>query len=278
MKNSTSSNNKEAPDSNQDQILPPIANGDRATVISVKTHAKKTRGPVLYKEGTLLGDMLDAGKFVQDPYLKQVLKQITGLGTPATRDSIIETLKDHKYIETTGSSLEATEKGTALIKWLRIVAPELIDVAVTAEWEAKLELVALKGGGSAFEKEIADKVKTLIAILKTKPPMTGGLSLQTLENRSMSESSGTNKPSDKMLEFAKTIATKLSKQVPDEVMTSYDACKKFIDDNKDTAMRPSDKQIEFAKRIAMKASLTIPEDTLKNGRDLSKWIDEHKDA
>lgn len=92
----------------------------------------------------------------------------------------------------------------------------------------------------------------------------------------MSEETRVNKPSDKMLEFAKNIATRLNTKVPENVMNDWEACKQYIDENKDNASRPTDKQSNFAKMIADRKGVTIPDDVAKNGRLLSKWIDENK--
>ena len=83
-------------------------------------------------------------------------------------------------------------------------------------------------------------------------------------------------PTDKMLEYAKSIATRVNVRVPDEVMTDFEACKAFIDQHKDAAMRPSDKQLNFANSIAERKGLTVPAETAANGKELSKWIDLHK--
>lgn len=84
------------------------------------------------------------------------------------------------------------------------------------------------------------------------------------------------KPTTKMLEFAKAIAAKINVRVPDEVMTSYDECSKFIEANKDAAMRPSDKQLKYAETIASNKGIEIPDDVKGNGKELSRWIDANK--
>jgi DNA topoisomerase-3 len=260
------------------QALPELADGEMATVQSVKLMAKATRPPSPYTEATLLGDMEGAGKYVEDPELRKVLKTISGLGTAATRDSIIETLKNHKYMERSGKHIVPTQKGLDFIAWLEVVCPELTDVAITARWEAELDVVASKGGGKNFEDAIARKVEQLVAILKTQPSMSrAGIRTTSTEKSSMSEEQQrVNKPSDKMLEFAANIATKLGTKLPDDVKSNWEVCKQYIDDNKDTANRPSEKQLKFATSIAERKSLTIPEEAIKNGRLLSVWIDENK--
>jgi DNA topoisomerase-3 len=94
-----------------------------------------TTPPKPYTEGTLLGAMETAGKFVEDEALKEALKE-RGLGTPATRAAIIETLLDRGYIIRDRKNLAATDLGRYLVAIIRdrsLKSPEL-----TGEWEAKL--------------------------------------------------------------------------------------------------------------------------------------------
>ena len=268
-------------DVSEDQQLPPLEDGELASVSDVACVAKQTKPPVPYTEGTLLDDMMNASKFIQDdPSLKKVLKDLSGLGTAATRDSIMESLKGHGYLTKTGKNLLPTEKGIRFINWVDTYMPELTDVAQTARWEARLAVVAREGNGKQFERDVAEKVKTLVSIFKKAEPMPSSRSssTSTTENSSMSENKPpkANKPSDKMLEFAKSIAKKVGVRVPDEVMADWDACKAFIDQNKDAAMRPSEKQLSFANSIAQNKGLTIPEEVLANGKELSRWIDDNR--
>ncbi len=273
---------KPTPEAN---ILPDLEDGELALVESIDVKERKTKPPALYTEGTLLDDMKAAAKFVEDdPVLKRMLKEASGLGTAATRDSIIEGLKNDKYLEKSGKHLVATAKGTAFIQWLEAVFPELTDVALTARWEAELGLVAQQGGGRQFEARVTESVRKLISILKAAKPLglaaasSSKPSLTSKENPSMPDSNGnrSSAPTDKMLEFAKSIAKRVGLRVPDEVMTDFEACKAFIDEHKDAAMRPSDKQLNFATSIAERKGLEIPAEVLANGRELSKWIDEHR--
>lgn len=263
-----------------EQSLPPLEDGELADIVSIDIKGRKTRPPSHYTEGTLLADMKGASKFVEnDPELKKMLKEISGLGTAATRDSILETLKGHQYLEKSGKHLVATEKGIAFISWLEKVLPDAVDVALTARWEAELAVVAEKGGGKAFEDRVAQKVRDMISTLKAAPPMNLAASTTHKESQSMTdtnEQKRASKPTDKMLEFAKSIAKKVGVRLPDEVMGDFDACRAFIDEHKDVAMRPSDKQLNFANSIASSKGLTLPPEVIANGRELSKWIDEHK--
>jgi DNA topoisomerase-3 len=95
----------------------------------------ETTPPKPYTEGTLLGAMETAGKLVDDEELKEALKE-RGLGTPATRAAIIETLLARGYIAREKKSLVATDLGRYLVALVRdrgLKSPEL-----TGEWEARL--------------------------------------------------------------------------------------------------------------------------------------------
>ena len=72
--------------------------------------------------------------------------QDCGLGTPATRAAIIETLLKREYVVRKGKALEATDKGIALID---VVHPDVKSPAMTGEWEAKLARIAARQGATS---------------------------------------------------------------------------------------------------------------------------------
>ena len=260
----------------RDQVLPPLSDGELATVLEVRVIAKKTRPPSRFTEGTLIEEMKNAGKYVEDSALRTVLKQVNGLGMSSTRDSIIETLKSHKYLQLSGKHTVPTEKGEALIRWLDTYCSELTDIALTARWEAELDAVATRGGGSKFEASIASRVKEIVSTLQQAAPIGGG----SLENKNMTESSTqaprANKPTPKMLDFATKIAAKLGQDLPEEVAESFDACKAYLDANQAAAKQPSEKQLKFANSIAERKGVEIPAEALADGKLLSAWIDANK--
>jgi DNA topoisomerase III len=95
----------------------------------------ETTPPKPFTEDSLLGLMETAGKLVDDDQLREALKE-RGLGTPATRASIIETLLTRGYIARDKKTLSATDPGRYLIAVIRdraLKSPEL-----TGEWEARL--------------------------------------------------------------------------------------------------------------------------------------------
>lgn len=257
--------------------LPQLDDGEMASVVSVALLERATRKPTPYTEGTLLDDMKGAAKFVNDPELRKALRQkeVSGIGTAATRAETIEKLKSAGYIEVKGKKLIPTPKGMAFIQWLDSVMPELTDVALTAQWQAKLDVVAESGGGAGFFNEVATDVRRIIEVFKKAPPMQFASTTTEKGSSTMSENRS-SKPTEKMLDFAKRIATKINAELPAEAIADFDACKKFIDDNKDAAMRPTEKQLAFAQRIAGEKGVAVPDEALADGRKLSEWIDANK--
>jgi DNA topoisomerase-3 len=101
-------------------------------------NAGKTTPPKAYTEAALLSAMESAGKTCDEEELREVLKE-KGLGTPATRASIIEVLIRRNYIQRQKKCLLSTESGRHLIS---IIADErLKSAALTGEWESKLKKI-----------------------------------------------------------------------------------------------------------------------------------------
>ena len=121
----------------------------------------KTKPPAHFNENSLLGAMETAGKLVEDEALKEALKE-KGIGTPATRASIIETLIKRKYIQRSGKSLTATDLGRYLIALIQ--DPNLKSPELTGEWESKLKEIE-KGRYSPVEfmNSIAEFTRQLVA-------------------------------------------------------------------------------------------------------------------
>ena len=123
--------------SEDSQVLPEFQVGETGSH-SPTIRQGETSPPKPFTEGSLLGAMETAGKFVEDEALREALKE-RGLGTPATRASVIETLLGREYIIREGKNLAATDLGRYLIALVAdraLKSPEL-----TGDWEAKLREV-----------------------------------------------------------------------------------------------------------------------------------------
>ena len=119
----------------EDTVLPEWTEGEELSVAACSMTEGKTKPKPLHTEATLLAAMETAGKEIEDEELRQSLKEC-GIGTPATRAAIIETLFSREYMVRQKKSLVPTEKGLALysvVKTMRIA-----DVRMTGEWEAAL--------------------------------------------------------------------------------------------------------------------------------------------
>lgn len=119
----------------EETVLPDWAEGNVLPVKACSLTEGKTKPKPLHTEATLLAAMETAGKETEDEELRQSLKAC-GIGTPATRASIIETLFEREYMVRQKKSLVPTEKGLALysvVKDMRIA-----NVEMTGEWELSL--------------------------------------------------------------------------------------------------------------------------------------------
>lgn len=111
----------------------------RLSGIACAVTQKETTPPKPYTEGTLISDMASIAKYVSDPEVKAVLKQKDdgkkgehgGIGTTATRASIIEKLKERGYLEEKAGKIRSTEKARA---FYHLLPPEIRGADVTARW------------------------------------------------------------------------------------------------------------------------------------------------
>ncbi len=134
--------------------LVPIADGETVGVLDVSVKEDETKPPARYTEATLLSAMEGAGRLVEDEELSAAMKE-RGLGTPATRATIIEGLISQKYMTRDGRSLVVTRKGMDLIELLSdIGVPALASPEMTGEWECRLK--KMEQGGLKREDFMGD--------------------------------------------------------------------------------------------------------------------------
>ena len=147
----------------ESQALPSgLAQGQAQTVLDAQAVKKTTRPPPRYTEATLLTAMETAGAALDDKELSAAMKE-RGLGTPATRAAIIETLLARDYLVRRGKVLEATDKGIGLIA---AVDPMVKSPAMTGDWEARLKRIergqdtldAFMAAIERYVREVVDRV------------------------------------------------------------------------------------------------------------------------
>lgn len=115
--------------------LPILAEGDTLPVRDMEALEKQTKPRPLHTEATLLSAMESAGKECENEDEREAMKD-TGIGTPATRAAIIETLFAREYIIREKKALVPTNKG--LVVYLAVKNKKIVDVAMTGQWEFAL--------------------------------------------------------------------------------------------------------------------------------------------
>ncbi|QVX40772.1 DNA topoisomerase III (plasmid) [Ralstonia solanacearum] len=124
--------------SQRSQVLPALREGLACQVGGVELKALKTLPPKPYTQGELVKAMKGVAKLVSDPRLKQKLKDTTGIGTEATRASIINGLLDRGYLLKKGRAVRASEAAFTLID---AVPAAIADPGTTAVWEQALDMI-----------------------------------------------------------------------------------------------------------------------------------------
>ncbi|WP_392562230.1 DNA topoisomerase III [Orbus sturtevantii] len=122
------------------QSLPALSQGEKCPIVKGDIIAKQTSAPKPYTDDTLLNAMININRFVDDPKLKKLLKENAGLGTEATRASMIKTLEQRGYIERQKKAIMSTAVGQSLIDAL----PDIVkNPGMTALWEQALKDIEL---------------------------------------------------------------------------------------------------------------------------------------
>ncbi len=125
----------------KDAPIAPVTEGETVAVREIHCEEKQTKPPPRYTEATLLSAMESAGKFVEEEELREAMRE-RGLGTPATRASIIEELLRREYIVRDRRDLLPTRKADDLMEQLRRLKIESLTLpAMTGEWEYKLRQI-----------------------------------------------------------------------------------------------------------------------------------------
>ena len=228
-----------------------------------------TRPPARYTEGALIKVMKEAWRLVEDPRYRARLKEAKGIGTPATRSSIVQGLLDQKQLVKRGKHLVPSDGGMKLYDMLSKVCPAVVDPARTAAWETLFDGVE-RGKISAEEAvlRILEGVKTELGRIGQA---SGGISISI---------GATSRPTPKMVAAAKSVAERKGVKLPRGATTDSNVCRAFLDAHlgagEGEPRRPSEKQLAFAERLAAERGTKVPVEALKSSRELSRWIDTHK--
>lgn len=140
--------------------LPLLKVGEKLICGEAKVDTKKTKPPGRYNNASLMKAMTDAGKYIQDPELKKILKSTKGLGTSATQSNIVANALRYGYLKEEKNNLISTEKGRVLIQ----AAPDMIkSIETSAYWESMLEEIST--GAATPEAFFEIQKKALVSII-----------------------------------------------------------------------------------------------------------------
>ena len=155
-----------------------LSEGQTPLVKEVTLVKKQTKPPSPFTEATLLTAMETAGNTLDDKELTDAMRS-HGLGTPATRAAVIETLLTRDYIIRKGKSLFATNKGLHLI---HNVHEQVKSPQMTGEWEHRLKNIELgKDHFTSFMNDIEDYVRSVVGVV-CMAPTTGNATGKTTDN------------------------------------------------------------------------------------------------
>ena len=122
-------------DEEDNATLPELHQGDSLPIYNSEALEKQPPPRPLHTESTLLAAMESAGRELENEEERQAMKE-AGIGTPATRAAIIETLFSRDYIRREKKSLVPTEKGLAVHSIVR--DKKIADISMTGSWESAL--------------------------------------------------------------------------------------------------------------------------------------------
>jgi DNA topoisomerase-3 len=142
-------------------------------VLSASCEKKTTKPPPRFTEKSLLKAMKNIASYVEDEAARKRLRQTSGIGTPATRASIIETLKERGYVEIRKRQIVPTDIAMALVDILEKVVRGYCDPALTAAWEDVLEDIASAGDPNISQRRMeqfvaatVDRIRRDVALVK----------------------------------------------------------------------------------------------------------------
>lgn len=253
------------------QQLPSVSDGETVAVRKTELLAKATKAPPRYTEGSLIDDMQNAWKFVSDPVEKERLKEAKGIGTPATRDSIIEGLKKQGLLLIDKDKLKASDTAIQLHQLLEAHCAAILDPAETARMEARLDAIV---SGEASAVGVVDEICASAGAMVER--LAG--SDKTLDIK--------RAPTEKMIDAARAKAKRDGVRLPSDVFRDYEACRAFLGPmperdgklqgggNEGAGPRlPSPAQLGLADKIAARRGLSVPQEARSNAAALSRWID-----
>lgn len=258
--------------STKESVLPKLEKGDSTPLLEAFKKAATTKPPERYKEEDFPDAMANLARYESDPELRRALAKSEGIGTPATRASIIEIIKKRKYVEVKKGVFYATQKGMDLIE----AVPEFLrNASFTAKWEDYLiKLCTLRDDNKAvqmrdaFIKKQRDAVEFLINDMIQKYQNNLGQKI----------AKAPKEVSPNMIKAIKTICKAKGLNPPANASSDPVVAMTFITEHQDVLRVPSQAQLNLIERIKAEIpEAVIPENYVEDKKVCSEIIEKYKD-
>jgi DNA topoisomerase III len=279
--------------------LPPIRNNEPGKATDTRIETAKTEPPRRITRGELpvvMGRLVDQ---VEDPTLKAALEnpanpnEPKGLGTAATRDTILPKLQKSQYIELLKGKdppLQVTEVGLAFIAAVRRVFPSYGDPVGRAMFEADLAEIgraatrdeALRRA-AAYQERTRTRVQELIGAIARSEAVA-------VDPRTVPAGSATagRPPTKAMIAFATSIAARKGVKLPRGLKSNGAICWAFLDQHaparqsgpgehkpQDGARPPSEAMVRYARTLAEEHGVEVPPGIMTDFAACKAFLDEH---
>jgi DNA topoisomerase-3 len=203
--------------------LPLVNKADTAMCKSAELTDKQTKPLSRFTEGTLINAMAGIARYVENPKAKSALRESAGIGTEATRASIIETLKQRNYVQLKGKIILSTEHGRLFID---SVPGRIKDPAVTAWWEQQMSEIAEENADATIF--LGKMTEWMCKLVASATPEQFGAAAKANPKKERANG-GNNPPTQKMIQLAKSIAKNRNLKLPRGYTKSFDITRKFLD-------------------------------------------------
>ncbi|QGQ72533.1 hypothetical protein FDY98_25245 (plasmid) [Halomonas sp. PA16-9] len=248
----------------------PLVTGASTPIEAVRFHESRTEPPKHYTVDTLLNAMLHAGRHAEGEDA-ELLRKAEGIGTPATRDTVIQTLFDREYIATQRQGKQqlivSTPRGRAFID----NTPSMLsEVRVTARWERELDAIQ----NAANDTEARQRRDAFINAQRAFITQRIEEVIEDVEDAPEAITDTRNGPTENMLTAARKIAASRNLTLPEGIETSFDVCRTFLDEAMQHPAPPTDKMKALALRLADEHGVTLNGE-LTTFQACKAFIDKH---
>jgi DNA topoisomerase-3 len=155
--------------------VPLLSKSELVNVTSVKERKEQTKPPASYTDATLLDDMVNIRRFIENEKLKKIIKE-AGIGTEATRAAHLDNVEKKGYLKKEGKKIKPTDKAYALME---VLPDTLKKPETTAYWEEELnQIVKNSRTLDQFMDKVTDVLTRMVNEVKNgncqlKKPVSG---------------------------------------------------------------------------------------------------------